>query len=274
MEAFMLKKTRHSSQVQSVLVTGASRGIGSAFARALPQDCRIILTGRDQDALDRVRDEITLPGREVSIVTADLALAADRSRVIEKGLAADLDMVIANAGTGNYGRFLDRELSQHQTTLSVNVEAVVELLHSLLPGMIKRAKINQRRAAAIVVGSTAGFVPVPYLATYAASKAFVLSFCESLSAELSADPVDILCVCPGATETEFGSRAGFSGGSPPGAMEPDFVARKALRAVGRRRTLMLDPVPAPVLAPTALLRATAAEIMRRAIDVFDRGRSR
>jgi len=259
------KRTRKAPA--SALVTGASRGIGRAFAHALPASTHIVLTGRDAAALASVQIELEAQGRSVSTVEADLTTADGRQVVIEAADAASVDLVIANAGMGSYGAFLERPAEDHLKTIDLNLTAVIDLTHALMPGMLARAKTSKRKAGLILMGSSAAFVPVPKLAVYAASKAFLLSFSEALAAELGSEPVDILCACPGATKTDFGRTAGFDGGDLPGAMDPAEVARTALDALGKRRTAVIEKGPGRILQPAADLRSVFAGGLKRGLDL-------
>ncbi len=140
--------------------------------------------------------------------------------------------MINNAGVGQFGRLVDNDPAAERDTAMLNVVAVVMLTRGLLPGMIERAAAARRRGGVVIVSSTAAFSPVPYFATYAASKAFNLYFAEALAEEMRDDPVDVLALCPGATRTAFGARAGFDGGPVPGAADPGAVAREALDVIG------------------------------------------
>lgn len=252
---------------RAALITGASRGIGKAFAQALPPSTHLVLTARSRPDLDALQASLESDaGRTVTAVDADLADPAGIEKVCQAANEAKIDLLIANAGMGVYGRFLDRPAGKHRATVDLNINAVLGLLHSILPDMVVRARENRRRAGVIVMGSSAGFVPVPNLATYAATKAFLLSFSEALSAELATEPVDILCACPGATRTGFGRSAGFQVDQLPFAMEPGDVARKALRALGRRRTLLIESGPGKLLQPAADARSLFAGLLRRSLD--------
>ena len=254
----MFKIREPRAPARAALITGASRGIGAALAAALPRPTSLLLAGRDGVALEQVAGSQRSTGRRVEIVTADLATAEGRSSVAKAAAAFEIDLLIANAGKGDYGAFLDIGRAAHRDTIDVNITAAVELIHALTPGMVARARLSGQRAGLMTIASTAAFVPVPRFAMYAASKAFLLSFTEALTAELAGDPIDVLCVCPGATRTAFGKRAGWQGGDVPGAMRAETVAAAALSALGVRRTLVIDPLPAPVLVPIALARALCA----------------
>lgn len=243
---------------QRALVTGATSGIGEAFAQALPDETGLLLTGRNVDALAGMARDLARPGRVLETVAADLASDAGCATVIQAAETFGIDLFVCNAGQGPYGRFLETDEASLRETVAVNVAAVVALLRSLLPGMLGRARAGGTRAGLIVTASEAAFLPVPYLATYAASKAFDLSLTEALTAELSGQPIDILALCPSATRSRFGARSGY-GGNFPGAQDPSLVARSALSAIGRRRTLTSGLVTGPMLAGPALLRAGIAQ---------------
>ncbi|MTI42747.1 hypothetical protein JM93_00950 [Roseibium hamelinense] len=253
---------------KSALITGANRGIGAAFAGALPATTDLLLSARNEADLKDVADHLELPGRSIEAFPADLSQPAAVEQLTAEAEARNVDLLILNAGVGHFGAFLDRDFQDHQAVLDVNIRAVMSLAHSLLPGMIARAKANKRRAGIIIMGSTAGFVPVPQLAAYAASKAFILSFSEALAAELARQPVDVLCVCPGAVKTEFADAAGYGGSTIPGAQSPATIASDALSALGRRRTLILDPAANAALKPVALARAALAEAIKHGISAL------
>lgn len=252
--------TRHGTPTlhRAALVTGATSGIGEAFARALPTVTNALLTGRDRAALDRLAGELAAPGRRVETVAADLATDAGLDAVAARAEAFGVDLLVANAGTGPFGDFLQASEESLRATVSVNVMAPVVLLRRLLPGMLARARAVRRRAGVVVVSSNTAFLPVPRLATYAASKAFDLSLAEALAAELSAEPVDVLALCPTATRSRFAARSGF-GGNLPGAEDPGDVAAASLRSLGRVRTLVRGPLSGLLLSGPALARAALAQ---------------
>jgi uncharacterized protein len=250
--------TRTSIHRRAALVTGATSGIGEAFARALPTGANVLLTGRNAEALERLAAELVAPGRRVETVAADLATDAGLDAVSARAEAFGVDLLIANAGVGPFGDFLQASEESLRATVAVNVMAPVVLTRRLLPGMLRRAKADGGRAGLIVVSSNAAFLPVPRLATYAATKAFDLSLAEALAAELDGEPVDVLALCPTATRTRFSQRSGF-GGNLPGAEDPADVAAAALHALGRVRTLVRGPVSGLLLSGPALARAALAQ---------------
>lgn len=245
---------------RAALVTGATSGIGEAFARALPPETALLLSGRDEDKLDRLRVELG-GARRIDVVAADLATAAGLDALASAAHLFEPDLLIANAGIGPYCDILETDEADLRDLVSVNVVAPLLLARRLLPDMIATARSGRRRCGFIAVSSTAAFLPMPKLAAYAASKSFLLSWTEALAAELWRDPIDILALCPTATRSDFARRSGFGAGIP-GAQDPAHVASKALTALGRRRTLVMGPVSSAVFTGPVLLRAAAAQMFR------------
>lgn len=251
----------------SALITGATGGIGEAFARALPPETALVLTGRDETKLHTLAAEI---GPRATTVVADIATPEGMTSIVDAAEREGVDLVINNAGLGEYGAFLDTDFERHRTTVRVNVEAAIELIHRLVPGLIRRAELSDQRAGLINMASATAFYPVPTFATYAASKAFLLSFTESLAAELSREPIDILVACPGAVRTGFGSRAGYSGGAIPGAMSADKAANATLSALGKQTTVVIGPASAAAFTPVARARSLFGQAFMSAARVMDR----
>lgn len=249
------------------LITGATGGIGEAFARAMPEETRLVLAGRNAEKLALLRAEF---GPRAKAVAADLTTPEGIAAVEAAANEWGVDLLVNNAGLGGYGDFLDVPWETHRTTLRVNLEAVLELTHRLVPAMLDRAELGGRRAGLINVSSSTAFFPLPTLAAYAASKAMILSFTESLAAELSGRPIDVLCSCPGAVKTEFGSRAGYRGGSMPGAMSPEKVAKASLAALGRQTTVVIGTASAAAFTPVAIARSLFGQALLRASKVMDR----
>ncbi len=187
---------------KTALVTGASAGIGAEFARALAaRGSDVILVARSQERLRALADELARDfGVRAEVIAADLTRAdAARDLYAEaevRGLTVDL--LINNAGFGTHGPFETLAPARDHAEVMLNVAAVVDLTHLFLPAMLKRGD-----GAVINVASTASFQPVPYMAVYGATKAFVLSFSEALWAECRGRGVRVLALCPGTTATEF-----------------------------------------------------------------------
>jgi short-subunit dehydrogenase len=206
----------------TVVITGASSGIGTELARELARRGHgVTLVARRRDRLQELADELgaehDVPAR---VEPADLADAKDRTRLIAKlSQGPSVAGVCNNAGYGTVGRFADAPLERETSMVRLNVEALTELTGAFLPHMCERGA-----GAILNVASTASFQPLPGMATYAASKAFVRAFSEAVHAELSGTGVSVTTLCPGFTETEFAEVAGA--GSFEAKM-PGFVMLKA-----------------------------------------------
>jgi short-subunit dehydrogenase len=221
------------------LVTGASSGIGESFARRLARDGRhLVLVARRAERLRTLAADLEAAhGVRAHAIVQDLvqpgAAAAVMREVQQRGLV--VDWLVNNAGFGTVGRFDALPVAGELDEVRLNVEVLLELTGLTLPAMVAR-----KRGAVINVASMAGFAPGPYMATYCATKAFVVSFSESLAVELRGTGVDVLCVCPGFTRTEFQQKAHVEvQGVPAFAwMSADTVVEQALRAVGRSVVLV------------------------------------
>ena len=252
----------------AALVTGASSGIGQAFARALPVETDLILTGRDADALAVLAAELMRDGRRIEVVQADLATDAGTKSVIEAADMFGIDLLINNAGLGRFGAHLDNPAEAEAMTVRVNAEATTRLCRNLLPGMLVRARAARQRAGVVNMASTVAFAPVPQFAVYAATKAYVVSYTEALQAELGREPIDILLACPGSVATAFGDRAGYRGGRLPGAITPEAVATKTLAALGRHSVVFTDMLSETGLGPVTALRGLGAKGLAAGLGVF------
>jgi short-subunit dehydrogenase len=215
------------------LITGATSGIGEAFARALPDSATLLLTGRDRARLAQLAGELERADRPVHSLAADLATPEGRRAVIDFAAAREIDLLINNAGIGRLGPVAESPPGRELEMTQVNMAAPVEITRALLPGMVRRAA-SGHRGGLVFVASVAAFMPIPLFATYAASKAFLLHYAEALAAELAEAPVDVLALCPGVTRTRFFERADIARVPLAGMHEPDRVAREGLQALGRR----------------------------------------
>lgn len=256
------------------LVTGATSGIGAAFAETLPASTGLLLVGRDQTRLEEMSARLATAGRTIASLPADLGTDEGREKVIARAGQIGIDLLINNAGRGKLGRLLDHELEEARGTVELNVVTPLVLTRALLPDMLAQARTEGRRAGLIIVSSAAAFAPLPYFATYAASKAFDLVLAESLAEELRGEPVDVLALCPGATRTEFGRRAGFALDNIPWAADPRVVAAEALRALGRRTVLVSGRLRRAAYAPVTLPRAAAARGLGLMIGMLSPWQSR
>jgi len=187
---------------ETVLVTGASSGIGLELARCFAADqSNLILVARNLAALETLAAELRRQHAiEVRVVSADLARPDVPRRIFDelKGRGARVDVLVNNAGFGLHGRFAALPLARQLEIIQVNLAALVALTGLFLPGMLER-----RRGGILNVGSVAGFIPGPNMAVYYASKAFVQSFSEALFEELRGTGVSVTNLCPGPTESNF-----------------------------------------------------------------------
>ena len=250
------------------LVTGASSGIGEVFARRLARDGRsLILVARTADKLSALAGELAKAhGIHAVALAADLADPTAPARIFAETEARGLpvDLLVNNAGFGTTGEFARLPLAAELELLQVNVLALVELTHRFLAPMLAR-----RAGAIINVASTAGFQPVPYFTTYAASKAFVVSFSQAIAEEVRSQGVTVLALCAGTTRTAFFDRAGIDVARTNWRMqEPAVVVEVALRALRRRKTLTIAGwlnrvmVQSQRLAPRRLVARAAATALR------------
>jgi short-subunit dehydrogenase len=222
------------------LVTGASSGIGYAFATRLAKDgYRLILVARRADRLEALAKEFGQRyGAGFEVFPADLT-RPEELLAVEDRIAGEtnLELVVNNAGFGTVGRFVELDPAGEEAEIRLNVLAVVRLTRAALPGMIERG-----RGAVINVSSMAGFGPSPYMATYAATKSFVNGFTEGLAGELEGSGVRVQALCPGFTRTEFQQVAGASTDDIPGFawQEADDVVAASLEGL-EKGTLVLVP---------------------------------
>ncbi|WP_207482104.1 SDR family NAD(P)-dependent oxidoreductase [Arenibaculum pallidiluteum] len=254
----------------SAMITGGTAGIGAAFARALPAETELILVARHEEGLDRARRTLEAQGRRVQTVAADLATDEGRNDAIAAAEARGIELLINNAGIGAFGRYLENDPDFERRTVELNAVAPTVLTRALLPGMIGRARSSGRRAGLVILSSTLAFQPTPWLATYAATKSFLLAWGEALNEELRGEPVDLLVVCPTATASDFGARAGFRMGALPVTESPDRVARAALGALGRETVHVRGPLTRMALRPFLLSRRLTTSGLAGLIAAADR----
>ena len=214
----------------TALVTGASGGIGEAFARSLAaRRMNLILVARSEDKLKELADSLSrLWGIRADVIAADLSqpesVALVKQQVDNLGLSVDL--LVNNAGFGTHGRFEEIDPRSDHDEVMVNVAAPVGLCHAFLPQMVARG-----RGGVINVASTASFQPLPYMAVYGATKAFVLSFSEALSEEYRGTGVRVLALCPGATRTDFFKSLGTTDAAVGFMRTSEQVVQTGLRAL-------------------------------------------
>jgi short-subunit dehydrogenase len=196
------KKPKHTA-----LVTGASAGLGKEIATLAAKDGHdVVVVARSEAKLVELAGELEKAhGVKVHVISADLGARGAAKRVHEavEELGVQVDFLVNNAGFGSNGAFLDLDLKREVEMIDVNITALVELTHYFGKRMVER-----KLGRVMNIASTAGFQPGPFMATYYATKAFVVMWSEALAYELDGSGVTVTCYCPGATKTEFASTAG------------------------------------------------------------------
>ena len=224
-----------------VLITGASGGIGYAFAKLFARDHHnLVLVARNGDNLTHVASELEAHGIRVKTVALDLAEGpAPRflfDQLQREGIVVEI--LINNAGFGAFGDFAHMSDDQILGQIDLNITALTRLTKLFLPSMLAR-----RNGRIMNVASTAGFQPGPLMAVYYATKAYVISFSEAIANELQGSGVTVTCFCPGATHTGFAKRAGNDKSrlfKQLGAMSAEKVALDGYRALMEGRTLAIS----------------------------------
>jgi short-subunit dehydrogenase len=229
----------------TVLITGASSGIGREFARQLaPVVSTMVLVARRNDRLEALELELKIvnPELEVYCRQLDLSEQTELKRFCDwlDESALTVDLLVNNAGLGDRGAFAEGKWERVHSMLQVNVEALTYLVYRILPSMRKSGC-----GAILNVSSVAGLIPVPNFAVYAATKAYVTSFSEALRAELRNSNISVTALCPGHVPTEFDDVSIREGDTYP-APAPDYltvpvqeVVRQALNAVARDRARVI-----------------------------------
>jgi len=252
--------------IRRATVTGASAGLGQAFAERLARDgwdLRIVArnAARLQALAKRLRGE---HGIGVQVVRADLTNPA-ALRALEQRLARDahLELLVNDAGMGDFGAFAGRDREVEEAEIRLNALAVVRLTHAALRGMLRRG-----RGAVINVSSTAAFQPCPYFAIYGATKAFLNSFSEALHEELRGSGVRVQALCPGLTHTEIFERAGADASGLPSFlwMEPEAVVAESLSALERGTVVCVPGFGNRAL--TSLSRLVPHDVSRRLAGIL------
>jgi len=220
----------------AALITGASAGIGEAFARQLARRGHsLVLVARRKARLDELANELSgAHDVAVEVIEADLATDEGVGAVEERLRRGDVELLVNNAGFGTVGDFASLPLDRELEELDVNVRALMRLTHAALGPMTE-----QRRGGIINVASTAAFQPIPRNATYSATKAFVLHFTEAIHEEAKAHNVSVTCLCPGPVQTEFQQVAGIDRSNLPSMAwtRVDAVVDSALSALRSRRAI-------------------------------------
>lgn len=222
---------------KTVLITGASSGIGEAFAYELAkQGANLIITARTKDKLQELANKIHKDYNvEVTVLTGDLLLKETPQKLYDqiKQAGLSVDLLINNAGFGKWVNFLDESIEDYDKMLEININALVKLCHLVLPDMLKKGDCG-----IINVASTGALQPCPYVATYCASKSFVLNFSEALHGEYSKRGVTITALCPGNTTTGFQlvAKADTKGMT---ADTPETVAKQGIASLLKNKSFKI-----------------------------------
>ncbi|MCG5052012.1 MAG: SDR family oxidoreductase [Myxococcales bacterium] len=249
------------------LITGASTGLGAEFARLFARDgYDLVLVARSLGRLETLAQELAVFQVKAHVIAEDLAKPGAAGRVWERvqGLGVQIECLVNNAGFGSTGALLDLPASSQVEMIELNCVTLLELTHAFGRPMRERG-----HGRILNIASTAGFQPGPYMATYYATKAFVLSLTEALAHELKRHGVSVTCHCPGATATEFASRAGNDKSKlfqRPGVAKADAVAAHAYKALMQGKVLSIHgilnwlAVQALRVSPRAIVRRIAAAL--------------
>lgn len=251
---------------QTALVTGASSGIGKAFAYQLAKKgVNLVLTARSENKLSRITsDLISKFGIEATYIIGDLSKPNAAKEIYNEIIAKKLhiDLLVNNAGIGQWANFLDESIETYTVTINLNITSLVALTHLLLPEMLKNQK-----GGIINIASGAALQPGPYMAVYAASKAFVLSFSEALYGEYLDKGITVTAVCPGNTPTEFQQTANANTEGMP-ITTPQQVANDGIEALLKKKNNKIVGTSNYLMsfAPRILPRKTVIKVVKNMMN--------
>jgi len=256
---------------KTALVTGASAGLGRDFARLFAADGHdVVLVARRRARLEELAGELERAHHvKTHVIAADLTDPTAPGAIAEAltGAGTDIEFLVNNAGFGSNGRFVEQSRQRELDMVSVNVSALLALTHLFLPAMIERG-----RGRILNIGSTAGFQPGPFMATYYASKAFVNHFSEAIAHEVAGTGVTVTVSCPGPVATEFGEVSG-NGKSrlfKSGVASSDAIARQAYAAMMKGKRMVVHGFTAKAgvqalrISPRAAIQRIAARLNKPA----------
>ncbi|MGB3789871.1 MAG: SDR family oxidoreductase [Phormidesmis sp.] len=256
---------------KTVLITGASRGIGEAFARVYARkQHNLILVARNENDLNALKEELsTQHDIDVVVFSHDLTKENEVQQIFDQIEQQNLtvDVLINNAGYGDYGEFVSGDWAKLQGMILLNILALTHLSHLFLPSMIARGQ-----GQILNVSSTAAFQPGPMMAVYFATKAYVLSLSEALSAETEGTGVTVTVLCPGPTQSNFGQNANMDKIALMGDVTSDklptalSVAEYGYRALNQGEVVAVHGVMNKVL--TFMPRLTPRGVIRKGVKQF------
>ena len=251
-------------QNKTILITGASSGIGLEFANQLNEfGAKLIITARNKDKLNELAENY----QGATVIPGDLSDKTFPSQLYNeiqsKGL--DVDILINNAGFGSIGKLLKSDLETYESMVQVNITALTQLSHLFITDMAAKGK-----GGIINVASVAAFQPVPYMNVYSATKAYVKSFSLALHEEYSKKGIVVTAVCPGYTKTNFQNAAKMSSDAVGIKMLPEDVVRQSLIAHKNGKNLVINGVINKIMAhsnrflPSFLILAVTRNLMKNA----------
>ena len=244
---------------KTALITGATGGIGRAFTTELHRrGYQLIITGRSTEKLTELSQSVT--GGAAQIVAADLGTQEGIDTLVDVIRSNPLDILVNNAGFGTHGSFAELDFHRELEQATVNMTALMATTHEALQSMTAR-----RTGAILNIASVAGFQPLPYMATYGASKAFVDKFSLAVGAEARKSGVLVTSVNPGPVDTQFFEVAGSDAVNIGRAVPPEQIVASAMTAVDKRRSRVV--APRSFHAMEALTRVLPAPLMARATAV-------
>jgi short-subunit dehydrogenase len=258
-----------AANLETVLITGASSGIGLELAKCFAADgCKLIIVARNTEALEKLAEELRRENKiEAIVLTADLSQMETSKRIFQELSAQKIsvDVLVNNAGFGLHDEFVKLPLQRQLEIIQVNVTALTELTGLFLPGMIER-----KHGGILNVASVAGFLPGPNMAVYYASKAFVLSFTEALAEELDETDVTVSAFCPGATETNFSqvARGGKSRKTKTSKMSAEQAAQYGHQAFRKKQVVAIPGFQNRLL--VFLTRILSRRTVRKAVHSFNK----
>lgn len=254
--------------MNTTLITGASSGIGEVFARKLAaQGHNVLLVARSEDKLMTLCNELgRLNSIRAQYVAMDLSQPDAPARLFAetqtRGL--EINLLINNAGFGSMGDFGQLDLARELNMIDLNVRSLVELTHRFL------APMREKKSGAIInVASTAGFQAIPFMGTYAATKAFVLSFSEALWEENRSLGIKVMALCPGVTETGFFEASGIEVPPMRSVQTADDVVETALRGLKRGKSHIISGwanflmIESERLVPRSFVARMAGKVLRK-----------
>ncbi|MES0490235.1 MAG: SDR family oxidoreductase [Leptospirales bacterium] len=234
---------------KTILITGASSGIGTEFARLFAKGGNnLILTARNTSKLESLKNELITHKIQIKIVSLDLSLPASADKLFEVCESDNIDILINNAGIGLYGEHTSIPQKEIEAMINLNITSLITLCR------VFGDQMKLRKSGSILnVASTAAYQPVPTLAAYAASKSFVLNFSEAISQELYPYGVVVSCLSPGHTDTEFFTSAGIESKdsgffSTKGRIHPSKVAQHGINILFKKKISSIPGVKNYILA--------------------------